>query len=224
MASTSTAAWCTSSCPSRDITGGTPAAFLCDRVEKGQRYVVVLSTCGGLWRYVLGDVVEFDTIPPGEPGAPRIVGRHKHFINAFGEPDRRAHRDAAVARAAEKTGARIGEFTASPVYPDATEGVRAGLELAVEWHSPASLLAPFAQEFDASLKAQNVDYTTKRKDDLGMAPPTITPLPGGTFHDWLARKGKLGGQHKCPRCANHREIMSELRDIASRLDRTSSNV
>jgi hypothetical protein len=200
--------------PLEEIASGRPSAFLCDKVEKGQRYVVVLSTCGGLWRYVLGDVVEFDSIPPEGPARVRIVGRHKHFINAFGENLIVEHIENAVSRAAQAVGARIGEFTAAPVYPDAATGVRAGLELAIEWDSDPALAEPFAREFDAALKAQNVDYTIKRKDDLGMVPPTVTLLPVGAFHDWLARKGKLGGQHKCPRCANHREIIDEVRVIA----------
>jgi hypothetical protein len=64
--------------------------------------------------------------------------------------------------------------------------------------------------FDEALKSQNVDYTTKRTDDLGMAPPTVTPLPVGAFHRWLDSRGKLGGQHKCPRCANSREVLDAV--------------
>jgi hypothetical protein len=47
-----------------------------------------------------------------------------------------------------------------------------------------------------------------------MSEPTITVLPDGTFHRWLDMKGKLGGQHKCPRCANHRDILSEVLQAA----------
>jgi len=195
-------------------------AFACDEVEKGQRYVVVLSTCAGLWRYILGDVVEFDTLPDrlassggGGGDGPcrlRIVGRHRHFINAFGENLIVEHVETAVAAAAAATGVIVGEFTAAPVYP--APGVKAGLELAVE--APATLPPAFAAAFDASLKAQNVDYTTKRTDGLGMGEPTVTPLPVGTFHRWLESRGKLGGQHKCPRCANHREIVDAVRAVA----------
>ncbi|MEC9373645.1 MAG: GH3 auxin-responsive promoter family protein, partial [Planctomycetota bacterium] len=71
--------------PAEQIHDESPDAFLCDEVEKGQRYVVVMTTCAGLWRYIIGDVVEFDTIPPDGPPRLRIVGRHRHFINAFGE-------------------------------------------------------------------------------------------------------------------------------------------
>lgn len=203
--------------PLEEIDADDPPAFTCDAVEKGQRYVVVMTTCAGLWRYIIGDVVEFDTVPDGAsrrgdgPARLRIVGRHRHFINAFGENLIVEHVENAVTAAAAASGLVVGEFTAAPVYP--AEGRRAGLELAAEFDpfppSPEPL-DTFRQTFDASLKQQNVDYTTKRTDSLGMAPPTITALPRGTFHKWLESRGKLGGQHKCPRCANHREIIESV--------------
>ena len=192
-----------------------PEAFGCWEVEAGQQYVVVLSTCAGLWRYVLGDVVEFDEVPrgPGAGGGParlRIVGRHRHFINAFGENLIAEHIEEGVTAACAATGLVVGEFTAAPVYPDA--GRRAGLELAVEFEgSPgAGAVAAFAEAFDEGVKSVNVDYTTKRTDGLGMGPPTVTGLPMGTFHRWLESRGKWGGQHKCPRCSNHREILESV--------------
>ncbi|MFZ4574159.1 MAG: GH3 family domain-containing protein [Phycisphaerales bacterium] len=206
--------------PLESIDDPNPPAFTCETVEKGQRYVVVLSTCAGMWRYVLGDVVEFDTIPDRAPSAGggggdgpcrmRIVGRHRHFVNAFGENLIVEHVENAVAHAARAAGVIVGEFTAAPVYPG--EGRRAGLELAVEGErapGPAAAAA-FSEAFDASLKAQNVDYTTKRTDGLGMAAPTVTWLPLGAFHRWMESRGKLGGQHKCPRCANSRDILDQV--------------
>lgn len=208
--------------PLESIDDPNPPAFMCHEVEKGQKYVVTMSTCAGLWRYVLGDVVEFDTIPDkphhlgggGGDGPPRlrIVGRHRHFINAFGENLIVEHVENAVARAAQALGLTIGEFTAAPVYPG--EGRPAGLELAVEIERPDDLPPAFALAFDDALKAQNIDYSTKRTGSLGMAPPTISPLPMGTFHRWLELRGKLGGQHKCPRCANERTILEDVKRAA----------
>lgn len=204
--------------PLEEVDDPNARALTADEVEVGQRYVVVMSTCAGLWRYVLGDVVEFDSVPRagrrgGEvgPARLRIVGRHRHFINAFGENLIVEHIEHGVAEAARATGLAVGEFTAAPVYPGA--GRRAGLEVAVEFagFAPSTAqLAAFGEAFDRAVKSVNVDYTTKRRDDLGMVPPTITPLPLGAFHAWLAARGKLGGQHKCPRCANHREIVESL--------------
>ena len=204
--------------PLDEIDATNPRAFTADEVEVGTRYVVVMSTCAGLWRYILGDVVEFDSVPrAGRAGQHvgasrlRIVGRHRHFINAFGENLIVEHIEHGVAEAAKATGLVIGEFTAAPVYP--AEGRKAGLELAVELAGPGPderRLGAFAEAFDRAVKAINVDYTTKRRDDLGMGPPTLTPLPLGAFHRWLESRGKLGGQHKCPRCANHRELLEAV--------------
>ncbi|MBS0196980.1 MAG: GH3 auxin-responsive promoter family protein [Planctomycetes bacterium] len=209
--------------PFEEINDPAPRAFTCETVEKGQRYVVVLSTCAGLWRYVLGDVVEFDTIPDKRPSVGggggdgpcrlRIVGRHRHFINAFGENLIVEHIENAVADAAKAAGVVVGEFTAAPVYPSGER--RAGLELAVEVASGGERVAEFGRVFDESLKRQNVDYTTKRTDGVGMTEPTITLLSIGTFHRWLESRGKLGGQHKCPRCANGREIIEAIREFGA---------
>jgi phenylacetate-coenzyme A ligase PaaK-like adenylate-forming protein len=186
-------------------------------VEKGQKYVVVLTTCAGLWRYVLGDVVEFDTLPGkldgtgGEgPCRLRIVGRHRHFINAFGENLIAEHIENAVAEAAQRTGLVVGEFTAAPIYPG--EGQKGAIELAVEIEgSPdGGRIAAFRDAFDARLKTESVDYGTKRTDSLSMIAPTVTPLAPGSFHRWMESRGKLGGQHKCPRCANSREIIESV--------------
>jgi len=198
-----------------------PSAFMCDEVEPGQRYVVVMSTCGGLWRYLIGDVVEFDTIPPDGPPRLRIVGRHKHFINAFGENIIVEQIEGAVAEAARSAGVVVGEFTAAPVYPDERRG--AGLELLVEWVSPApapeEVVAAFGRTFDEALKARNNDYTTKRTSDLGMEPPAVTPVAPGAFHRWLESRGKLGGQHKCPRCANDRGVLEAVLESAGGAER-----
>ncbi|MEM7755243.1 MAG: GH3 auxin-responsive promoter family protein [Planctomycetota bacterium] len=203
--------------PVDEVNSDNPRTFTAWQVEPGVRYVVCMTTCSGLWRYLIGDVVEFDTVPaPAHdavqphhgPARLRIVGRHRHFINAFGENVIVEHVENAVAQAASQTNVTVGEFTACPVYPG--EGRRAGMELAVEIAAGRESLQAFTAAFDDAMKTQNVDYTTKRNDDLGMAPPTVTPLPVGAFHNWMAANGKLGGQHKCPRCANDRNILEAV--------------
>lgn len=203
--------------PRDQIDDENPEVLSCWEVEKGKQYVVVMSTNAGLWRYIIGDVVEFDSIPNSPdgrggdgPARLRIVGRHRHFINAFGENLIGEHIEDGVSAGSQASGLTIGEFTAAPVYP--SQSNRAGLEVAVEFdcQPDPEQLRVFGRAFDENIKAANVDYNTKRSDSLGMTEPTITVLPGGTFHRWLEEKGKLGGQHKCPRCANHREILGEI--------------
>jgi hypothetical protein len=77
-------------------------------------------------------------------------------------------------------------------------------------------LQRFTAAFDDELKKQNVDYTTKRTDSFGMTGPTVSVVPAGTFHRWMESRGKLGGQNKCPRCANHREILEAVVGFAAK--------
>lgn len=203
--------------PLEEVDSPGARAMMCHEVEKGQRYVVCMSTCAGLYRYLLGDVVVFDTIPSAPefarssghgigdgPCRLRIVGRHRHFINAFGENLIVENIENAVAHAQSATGLIVGEFTAGPVYP--TETTRAGHEVVIELPATpeAGALRAFAVAYDGSLKEQCADYAVKRTGELGMQPPTVTVVPTGTFHRWMAQRGKLGGQHKVPRCANER--------------------
>ncbi len=200
--------------PVETINDDAPRAYMCDEVEPGQRYVVVMTTCAGLWRYVIGDVVEFDCVPPDGPPRMRIVGRHRHFINAFGENLIVEEIESAVVAASEAASAIIGEFTAGPVYPG--DGQRGAVELVLEWADDEAQVSRFVAIFDAELKRRNVDYTTKRTASLGMGPPRVTRVPMGRFDAWMASRGKLGGQHKVPRCANHREYVDALAHAGAR--------
>jgi hypothetical protein len=182
-----------------------------DQVEPEVPYSLVLSTCAGLWAYDLGDVVRFISLRP-----PRIVvvGRNKHFINAFGENIIGEQVSAAVTAAAKAAAAEVAGFTAAPIYPDSQR--RAGAhQYVVEFDTPPGAgLDGFAAAIDAELIRLNHDYSVKRSGDLGMTAVEITEVPKGTFYEWMKSRGKLGGQHKVPICANDRRYVDELLAMA----------
>ena len=68
----------------------------------------------------------------------------------------------------------------------------------------------FIQLFDDELKKVNSDYEGKRVGELLMKPPRIHLSSPGGFKRWLQDKGKLGGQNKIPRLANHRKYLEEI--------------
>jgi hypothetical protein len=188
---------------------GSPSArrLSIGEVEVGVPYSLVLSTCAGLWAYDIGDVVRFVSLRP-----PRIVfaGRNKHFINAFGENVIGEQVSAAAAAAATATGAQVEEFTVAPRYPDAGS-TAGGHEWVVEFtRAPAGGVDAFALALDAELQRLNHDYSIKRKGGLAMAPPTVKEVGRGAFYNWMKARGKLGGQHKVPICANDRRYVEEL--------------
>jgi hypothetical protein len=179
-------------------------------VELHRPYALVVSTNAGLWRYLIGDTVRFTSLAPYRV---RITGRTKHFLNAFGEEVVIENAEAAVAAASLATGAAVRDFTAAPVWfavDSATS--RGGHEWAVEFapNTPSPDLARFGAVLDATLCEVNSDYAAKRHRSLALAPPRLRAVPAGTFDAWLARQGKLGGQHKVPRLLNSREVLEAV--------------
>ena len=179
------------------------------KVETGKNYAVIISTSGGLWRYIIGDTIQFTTLAPYRV---RVSGRLKHYINAFGEEVIVDNSDKAVAAAAEKTGAAVIDYTAAPVYfSDEGNGAH---EWLIEFEKEPADLSLFAYELDSALKNLNSDYEAKRHKDIALRMPVIHAVRKGLFNEWLRFKGKLGGQHKVPRLSNDRSIIENILSMA----------
>ncbi|OYW18362.1 MAG: hypothetical protein B7Z54_06260, partial [Sphingobacteriales bacterium 12-47-4] len=182
-----------------------PQTIGLDQVEIGRNYAPVISTNGGLWRYLVGDTIQFTSTYPFRI---KVSGRLKHFINAFGEEVIVDNTDHAIAEACKKTGAVISDYTAGPVYfSDQHNGCH---EWLIEFEKEPADLHQFTIEMDASLKKINSDYEAKRYKDIALELPLVTSIPIGTFKEWLKIKEKLGGQHKVPRLSNDRKILEEI--------------
>jgi hypothetical protein len=174
-------------------------------VEPGKNYALVISTNGGLWRYVMGDTIRFVSTNPYRI---KVSGRLKHYINAFGEEVIIDNADKAIAAACEKTNAVFNDYTAAPVYfSDQQNGAH---EWLIEFEREPANLQEFAVELDKALKTVNSDYEAKRHKDIALRLPLVKSLPKGLLSDWLRRKGKLGGQHKVPRLSNDRKLVDEI--------------
>jgi hypothetical protein len=177
-------------------------------VVVGKNYALVISTTGGLWRYLIGDTIQFTALNPYNI---KISGRLKHYINAFGEEVIVDNSDKAIAFAAEKTNAVVNDYTAAPVYfSDNSNGAH---EWLVEFEKEPDDLDAFTWELDNCLKSVNSDYEAKRHKNIALGMPVVHLLPHGTFKEWLRSKGKLGGQHKVPRLSNERELLEEIMRI-----------
>lgn len=175
-------------------------------VELHKNYAIVISTNGGLWRYLVGDTIQFTS---KKPFRIKVSGRVKHYMNAFGEEVMVDNTDKAIAVASEKTGAIVTDYTAAPVY--FSENSNGSHEWLIEFDVPPTDLAIFTKELDAALKSINSDYEAKRYKDIALRMPVVHSLPRGTFIEWLRSKGKLGGQHKVPRLSNERDLVEEIK-------------
>jgi hypothetical protein len=191
--------------PLSEIGSPAPRTLFLHEVEAGEQYALVISTNGGLWRYMPGDTVRFTSVKPYRV---QVSGRTKSFINAFGEELIVENADRGVEAACAATGATVAEYTAAPIYMD--EHAKGGHEWLVEFGRPPEDMARFVQVLDDTMRQLNSDYDAKRRGDMALRAPLMHVMPPGSFHHWLKQRGKLGGQNKIPRLSNDRSFVEAL--------------
>lgn len=201
-----------------------PRRWLGD-AEIGRDYALVVSTCAGLWAYVLGDTVRLVSLDP-----PRVVvtGRTAFGLSAFGEHLIGEEIEGAVAAATTAMGWNLTDFTVGALVPGAetaghlseTDNIAGrGCHLyVVEFDEPVSTeaLGAFARAIDARLAEINEDYRVHRAGDYGMAPPQVWALRAGAFAAWMKTRGRLGGQNKVPRVITDETLFRDLRLFVTR--------
>jgi hypothetical protein len=179
--------------PVEELDAAAPTRHWAGTIETGVEYAVVVSSCAGLFGYVIGDTVRFVERAP-----PRLLvtGRTSWMLSAFGEHLAGEEIEAALLAAAAQAGLRVTEYAVGPEFA----GTRGRHRWCVETEAPAEPdAAPrLAALLDAALRAENDDYTAHR-DGAQLAAPEVVLLPPGAFAAWMRAEGKLGGQHKVPR-------------------------
>ncbi len=174
-------------------------------VETGKQYAVVISTSGGLWRYKIGDTIEFTST---DPYLFKLTGRTRQFINAFGEELIVDNADRAIDEACRRTQAKINEYTVAPVYfGDKNNGAH---EWFVEFEIPPKDITVFTTVLDESLKKLNSDYEAKRSYNLSLGLPIVRVLKKGVFYDWMKYRERAGGQNKVPKLSNDRRYVESI--------------
>jgi hypothetical protein len=197
--------------PMEEVGSENPRTIQLDEVELHRNYAPVITTNGGLWRYLIGDTIQFTSL---QPFRIKVSGRIKHYINAFGEEVIIDNTDKAISIASERTGAIVKDYTAAPVYfSDAQNGAH---EWLIEFYKAPQNLNEFTYELDLAIQSVNSDYEAKRHKDMALRMPLVHAIPENSFDRWLASKGKLGGQHKVPRLANERKLIEEIKEFIGR--------
>lgn len=190
--------------PVDDLGLENPRTYNLSEVTTETDYAVVISTNAGLWRYQLGDTIQFTNTNPYRF---IISGRTKHYINAFGEELMIHNADKALFTACEKTHALLNEYTVAPIYMNETSGAH---EWLIEFEKDPNNFDYFAHVLDTALKQLNSDYEAKRYNDYVLKKPVIKQMPKGTFYNWLKQNNRLGGQFKVPRLSNNRETLESI--------------
>lgn len=184
---------------------GSRDAIPISEVELGKNYAVVISTNGGLWRYLIGDTVVFTSLHPYRI---KISGRTKHYINAFGEELMIDNVETALKITCENLDVAISDYTGAPVFM--TNSSKGCHEWVFEFTRQPACLNTFSDMFDRTLKTLNSDYEAKRYNDITLRKPIIHVARPNLFYEWMASRGKLGGQNKVPRLSNDRAYIDPL--------------
>ncbi len=191
--------------PMEEYGSDNPRTLSLKEVELGKNYALVLNTNCGLWRYLVGDTIQFTSRSPFRI---KVSGRLKHFINAFGEEVIVDNSDHAVAEASRITGAVVNDYTAAPVYM--TGESNGAHEWIIEFEHLPCPLDVFTAEMDKALQKVNSDYEAKRHKNIALRMPIVHRMPKDGFKKWLKDRGKLGGQHKVPRLSNDRTFLEQM--------------
>jgi hypothetical protein len=160
-----------------------------DEIEEETDYALLISTCAGAWRYLIGDVIRFASKEESEI---YITGRTKHFLSLCGEHLSMDNMNRAVELVSEEMNLNIREFTVLGL-PHGSLFMHhwfIGTDDKVEENILLKLI-------DNKLKELNDDYVVERKHALKEV--KLTLLSPAVFYNWLKSKGKEGGQNKFPR-------------------------
>jgi hypothetical protein len=178
--------------------------LLIDEVEEGKEYAILLSTCAGAWRYLIGDVIKFVSLEESEIV---ITGRTKHFLSLCGEHLSVDNMNKAIELVSNEMNLDIPEFTVAGIPYDSL--------FAHHWFIGTDDKVDaekLADRIDSHLKELNDDYAVERSAALKKV--LVTVLPVNKFYQWMETKGKVGGQNKFPRVMKSGQLEEWTKFIA----------
>ncbi|MBK7213706.1 MAG: GH3 auxin-responsive promoter family protein [Bacteroidales bacterium] len=171
-------------------------ALTIQQVEEGKDYALLLSSCAGAWRYLIGDTVRFTSKSLAEIV---ITGRTKHYLSICGEHLSQENMNRAIEMLEHQMNISVREF--------AVAGEESDNMFAHRWYLGVD--EPFdielaSQKIDENLKLLNDDYRTERLHAIRDV--IVEQLPSQVFYDWMKKQGKIGGQYKFPRVLKKKKL------------------
>jgi hypothetical protein len=166
-----------------------PQTLTIDEVREGEDYALLISTCAGAWRYLIGDTVRFKSVKYLEIA---ITGRTKHFLSLCGEHLSVDNMTKAIREVSDILDLKTKEFC--------VHGVRLDDGFAHQWYIGAEIdidQVELAKLLDEKLKELNDDYKVER--EFALKKIHVQLLPNDIFVRFLETLGKQGAQVKFPR-------------------------
>lgn len=174
-----------------------PEVLLLNQVEEGKDYALLISTCSGAWRYLIGDTIRF---ADKERAEIIITGRTKHYLSLCGEHLSVENMTTAINKVTKELNFETTEF--------AVAGIKHDGMFAHRWYLGTNSkdidTELLKQKLDSALKEVNDDYAVERITALRDVFVEIIPLEH--FYGWMRSRGKEGGQNKFPRVLKNAQI------------------
>ncbi len=173
--------------------------LLCDSLESGQEYFIVVTTPGGLYRYNIDDIIKVDGFFNKTPII-EFIQKGLNAVSVMGEKIYETHVNAAINRAAEKYDLLIRFFSASVQLDKPPRYI-----FLVEFDSDPGhekkkgLLWSIEEE----LCKENAEYKYTR-NSLVLGPPILKIVEPGAFEQYRAKRiaeGAHDSQFKAPELA-----------------------
>jgi hypothetical protein len=174
-----------------------PETFHIGQIKEDVEYALLLTTCAGAWRYLIGDVIKFTSIENYEIV---ITGRTKQFLSLCGEHLSQDNMDKAIEDVSHKMNINIKEYTVA--------GIPYENLFAHHWYigtDDAVDKAELRKLLDEVLCRLNDDYMVERTAALKEV--IVDVLPSNAFYDYMASIGKIGGAFKFPRVLKNQKLI-----------------
>lgn len=169
---------------------GNPKTYLVHEVNDTTDYAVMISTCAGAWRYIIGDVVRFTNAAEHEIA---IIGRTKQFLSLCGEHLSIDNMTKAIEIVSRELNIEVQEFTVA--------GFKYENLFAHRWYIGCEACSASIEEvkalLDKTLSELNDDYAVERTSALKEI--FVELIPNDTFYDYMKAIGKSGAMNKFPR-------------------------
>ena len=201
--------------PLEELNSSNPTRHWLSNIETDVNYAIVLTTCAGLWSYVIGDTIKFIE---REPARLLVTGRTSYMLSAFGEHVIAEEVEDAISQASRKIEKSITDYSVGAVFPEKS-GELGGHIFVIEFEDKIPQkdeLEIFSSEVDKRLIERNEDYAAHRAGGFGLRDPEFILVKSGTFAEWMKSRGKLGGQNKVPRIINDQTLFNNLLSFAKK--------
>ena len=173
-----------------------PETLTIDQVEENKEYALLLTSCAGSWRYLIGDTIKFTSKKHHEI---IITGRTKHFLSICGEHLSQENMNRAIKKLQDEFNIEIDEFTVA--------GIRYNSMFAHKWFlgTDDNINPQIARDkIDEYLKSLNDDYRVERIAAIKNVIVEIYPTK--VFFEWMKIHGKEGGANKFPRVLKKKQL------------------